>query len=286
VNGCLVEPFQVPFMARALIEIILLAAVCGIVGIYVLLRRLAFLTDALTHTIFPGVVVGYLVSGEGGIVAGALVAGLASAVVFTAASLHRRVAEDTATAIMLTGFFALGVVLVSRLSGYTADLTAFLFGRLLTVDDTDIAVTAAVAVLVLAVLAALHKELLLRAFDPDGARALGYRLGWLDLVLNTVIALVVVAAVKAVGTLLVLALVIVPAATARLLSDRLAVMFALTVAFGAVAGWLGLAASWTASIHYGLRLAAAGTVVLALVAVYLLAVAGTGIRYLIGRRRS
>jgi manganese/iron transport system permease protein len=289
-SGWLIDPFQpfeVPFMFRALLEIVLLAAVCGIVGVYVLLRRLAFLTDALTHTVFPGVVVGFLVAGEGGIMAGALVAGLASAAAFTAVSLHRRVAQDAALAIMLTAFFAVGVVLVSRLSGYTADLTAFLFGRLLTVDDGDITLTATAGALVLAVLAALHKELLLRAFDPTGARALGYRIGWLDLALNAVIALVVVAAVKAVGTLLVLALVIVPAAAARLISDRLAVMFALAAAFGALAGWIGLAASWTASVDYGVRLAAAGTVVLALVGIYLLAVAGTAARRMFaGGRRS
>ena len=106
-------------------------------------------------------------------------------------------------------------MLVSRLDSYTADLSAFLFGRVLAVEPVELAQTCLVAAVVLGVLVALRKELLLRAFDPDGAAAMGYRVDLLDLVLNVLIALVVVAAVKAVGTVLVIALIIVPAATAR-----------------------------------------------------------------------
>ena len=111
------------------------------------------------------------------------------------------------------------------------------------------------AVVVLAVLAALHKELVLRTFDPDGAAAAGYRIAWLDLALNLVLVLVVVAAVRAVGTLLVIALIIVPAATARLLSDRLPVILASSVVVAVVGGYLGLVASYEASVHHGARLA-------------------------------
>ncbi len=284
VNRLLVEPFALPFMQRALIEVLLLGAMAGVVGVFVVLRRLAFLADALTHTVFPGVVIGYLLSGESGIVPGALAFALLSAVLFTVLAANRHVNQDAALAILLTSFFALGVVFVSRRRSYTADLTAFLFGRVLTVDSTQLTQTAVVAVGVSVVLLALRKELLLRAFDPLAARAMGYRVGLLDLILNLVIAIVVVAAVKAVGTILVIALLVVPAATARLLSDRLVVVSGIAITVGMSGGWLGLAASYEASINRGVRLASGATVVLALVMCYLFALgAGPLSRFARGR---
>jgi manganese/iron transport system permease protein len=279
----LVEPFQLPFMRRALVEALLLAALGGVVSVFVVLRKLAFVSDALTHTVFPGVVVGYLVAGTGGIVWGALALAALSAVLLTAITTSARVTEDAALAILLTGFFSVGVVLVSRRTSFTADLTAFLFGRILTVDRAAIVQTGLVAVLVLATLALVGKELLLRAFDPTAAAALGYRVPVLDLVLNAAVALVVVAAVRAVGTVLVIALLIVPAATARLLSDRLAVITAVSVGLAAFAGWIGLCASFSASVDHGVRLAAGATIVLMLVACYLLAVAALGVRRMLSR---
>jgi manganese/iron transport system permease protein len=274
----LVEPFALPFMQRALVEALLLGALGGVVSVFVLLRRLAFVSDALTHTVFPGVVLGYLVAQTRGIVWGALLFAVLSAVLLTVLSTNRRVTEDATLAILLTGLFSVGVVLVSRRSSYTADLTTFLFGRILFVDHQEIVETAAVAAVVVLALALLGKEFLLRAFDPDGAAASGYRIPLLDLALNVLVALVVVAAVKAVGTVLVIALLIVPAAAARLLADRLAVIIPLAVVAGGVAGWLGLAASYEASVYHGLRLASGATVVLALVALYALAFGGAAVR--------
>lgn len=278
----LVEPFDSPFMARALIEALLLGVVGAVVSVFVVLRRLAFVSDVLTHTVFPGVVIGYLVAGTGGIVWGALVFALLSAVLLTLLAADARVTEDASMAILLTGFFAVGVILVSRRSSYTADLTAFLFGRILTVDRQQIVVTAGIGAVVLLTLALLGKEMVLRAFDPQGAVAGGYRVLVLDLVLNLVVALVVVAAVRAVGTVLVIALLVVPGAAARLLSDRLSVIFVLAAGIGALGGWLGLAASYEASVGHGLRLASGATVVLALVVLYALAAVLGAARWRVG----
>ncbi|WP_018636740.1 metal ABC transporter permease [Parafrankia elaeagni] len=274
----LITPFERPFMTRALIEIVILGALSAAVGVLVMLRRLAFLTDALTHAVFPGVVAGFLIGGADGIVPGALlVAGLAAAG-FTALASTRRISEDAAMAMLLTGCFAVGVVLVSRQESYTADLTGFLFGRLLTVNTTDIAVTAVTAAVAGTVLLLARKELLLRAFDPQGAHAAGYPVWLLDLVLNLVIAMVVVAAVRAVGTVLVIALVVIPAAAARLLTDRLAGVLAVAVLLGPLSGWVGLIVSYDASVHHDVRLAAGATVVLVLVSIYGLALAGSTLR--------
>jgi manganese/iron transport system permease protein len=278
----LIEPFQVAFMQRALLAVLVLGVLAGAVGVFVVLRRLAFVGDALTHTVFPGVVVAFLIGQS--IFLGALAAALLSALLLTALTSTRRVTQDAGLAILLTSFFAVGVVLVSREQSYTSDLSAFLFGRILAVDWPVLIQTVAVAAVVLATLVALRKELLLRAFDEQGAAAMGYRVDVLDLVLNVLIALVVVAAVKAVGTVLVIALIIVPAATARLLVDRVALMTAISCALGALGGWLGLAISYDVSIQRGVRLASGATIVVVLVACFVVALAVGPGRRALGRR--
>jgi manganese/iron transport system permease protein len=275
-NDLLVEPFRLPYMQRALLEVLLLGALAGVVGVFVVLRRLAFVSDALTHTIFPGVVIAHLL--DRSLLLGALAFGVLTAVLLTAMTANRRVGADAALAILLTSFFSLGVVLVSRTRSYTADLSLFLFGQVLAVDRADLLQTLALAAVAGGTLWALRKELVLRAFDPDGAAAMGYRTAVLDLVLNLLIALVVVAAVKAVGTVLVVALIIVPAAAARLLADRVATTAVLAAALGALGGWLGLAASYEVSVDHGVRLAAGATIVVVLVALFALAAAAAPLR--------
>ena len=265
----MIEPFTVPFMARALTEIALLALICGPVGVFVFLRRLSFVSDALTHTVFPGVVVGFLAGGLEGIFFGALVAALLTAVVLTLLARAGTLSDDASTAVVLTAMFSIGVVLVSRRTSYTSDLTSFLFGRILTVTPRQIAETAALAALILVLLAVGARALLFRAFDPAGSAAAGYRTGWLDLWLNVLVALVVVAAVRAVGTILVVALLIVPAATARMISSRPVVMAAAGAGLILAAGYAGLLLSWTASVRHGMALTSASAVVLLLVLGYL-----------------
>jgi manganese/iron transport system permease protein len=280
VTEVLLEPFRLPYMQRALLEVLLLGALAGVVGVFVVLRRLAFVSDALTHTIFPGVVIAHLL--DRSLLLGALAFGVLTAVLLTGIGANRRVGAPAALAILLTSFFSVGVVLVSRTRTYTADLTVFLFGRVLAVDRADLLQTLALALVVLGTLWALRKELVLRAFDPEGAAAMGYRTAALDLVLNLLIALVVVAAVKAVGTVLVVALIIVPAAAARLLADRVATTTALACALGALGGWLGLAASYEVSVDHGIRLASGATIVVVLVALFGLAAAAAPLRRRVG----
>lgn len=273
-----VDPFSLPFMARALIELCILGVLGGVVSAFVLLRKLAFAADALTHTVFPGVVIGFVVAGEGGIFVGALIAGVLTAVALTVLTAARRVSSDAALAVLLTAMFSIGVVVVSRQTEYTSDLTTFLFGHVLTVSAQQLVETGVVAAIVVLVLAIVGKELVFRAFDGEGARAAGYRVGVLDLVLNVMVALVVVAAVQAVGTILVIALLIVPAATARLISDRLSLVIAIGCVVGVLGGYVGLVTSYGASVFADVRLSSGATVVLALVAAYVLALVYAGVR--------
>jgi manganese/iron transport system permease protein len=269
----LLDSFRAGYMQRALVEMLVLSAVAGTCSVFVLLRRLAFASDALTHTIFPGAAIAFAVGTS--LFAGALVAGLLSAVVLTLATRFLRADDDAVLGVLLGSFFAVGVVVVSRSSSYTADLTGLLFGRVLAVEGTDIVVTAVVAGAVLAALGLFGKELVLRAFDPLGAAALGYPPAVLDLLLNVAVALVVVAAVKAVGTVLVIALLVTPAASARLVCQRIGRMIVVSCGLAGLCGWLGLALSYDLSLHHGLRLASGASIVVVLTTAFLVTAAAS-----------
>ena len=272
----LVDPFGVPFMQRALLEVLLLAVLGGVVGTHVLLRRLAFTTEAFQHTVFPGVAIAFAAGHS--LLLGALVAAAVSVVLLTVLTRRPRIDPDAALALVIATFFAVGVVVVSRSRSFQGDLTALLFGRILAVDAGQLAGTAVIVAVCVVALFALHKELVLRAFDPLGTAAAGYPVWFLDLALNVAVALSVVAAVRAVGSVLLVAFLVTPAAAARLCCRRVGSMMAAAFVLTAVCGWLGLAASYEASVNHGARLASGATVVLAITAGFLVVAAGTGIR--------
>lgn len=269
------EPFEPGYMQRALIAMLLLAVLAGVVGVVVQLRRLAFMTDAMTHTVFPGVAIAFF-AGES-LFVGALIAAAASAVILTLLARHPRIDEDALVAFVLATFFSIGIIVVSRNHTFTADLNQLLFGRVLTISTRDVVEIAIVTVVALATLYALRKELWLRAFDPVSATALGYPTLAIDVALNLLIALVVVAAVRAVGTALVVALLTTPAATARLVSGRISTMLLLSALIAAAGGWLGLVISYDASIHHDVRLAAGATTVVVLTVAFALVAVITGL---------
>jgi manganese/iron transport system permease protein len=258
----LFDPFVPAYMKRALAEVLLLGVFGGVVGVHVLLRRLAFLTEVVQHTVFPGIAIAF-VAGRS-ILVGALVAGVVAIVLLTIGSRRRDLDPDALMALLIATFFAVGVIVVSRRTGFQSDLTALLFGRILTVDQREIIDTLVIASVCLLVLALLHKELVLRAFDPLGAEALGYPIARLDLMLNLIVMLVVVVAVQALGTVLVVAFIVTPAAAAAFVTRCIGPMMAIAALFAAVGGWLGLVVSYQGSINHGWRLASGATVVLVL----------------------
>ncbi|MFC4997962.1 metal ABC transporter permease [Dactylosporangium cerinum] len=242
---------------RALIEAVLVGAAAGLLGVQVVLRRLSFFTMAMTHATFPGVVVA-AVAGVNLYLGGAG-AGLLAALAVVALSRRRGHDPSTATAVALAAAFALGVALLSAQAGFTKDLTAYLTGSILTVTRQDLGVAAAVTAAVALVLAAGHKALTYTAFDHAGARAAGYRTAAIDLGVLLLISVVVATAVPAVGTILTLALVVAPAAAARLWTDRIGTMTALAVAVAvtsAVAGLL-LSRAWDVAAGGAISLTAA-----------------------------
>jgi len=254
----LTDPLQFQFMQRALFEVVLVGATCGLIGTYVVLRGMAFIGDALAHAIFPGVVVAFLLGVS--FFVGALVFGLLTAFSVGALARNRRVSEDTAIGVLFAGMFALGVVLISTRRDYTGDLASFLFGNVVGVGIEDLVASVVVALLVLGALVLFHKELMLVAFDNDMAEAVGLPVWLVNLGLLMLMALTIVVSLRAVGNILVVALLVTPAAAARLWTDRLRVMMALSALFGALSGAAGL------FISYHTKLAAGGTIVLVITA--------------------
>jgi manganese/iron transport system permease protein len=277
----LFDPYRLGFMGRALVEVLLLGTVGAIVGVHVALRRLAFVTDAVQHTVFPGIAIAYAV-GWPLLPGAAVAAGLTVALLVALTSGRRRVDFDSALALVIASFFAVGVVIVSRRSGYAADLGALLFGRILDVSRAEVIETAVLGGLCLLVLALLHKELVLLALDRTQAAALGLPVILLDAVLYAVTATTVVVAVRAIGTVLVVAFVVTPAATGRLLTKSIPGAMAAGVGVATVLGWIGLSASYEASLHHDVRLAAGATVVIT----YTLGFAAVGAGRMLLRRRA
>jgi ABC-type Mn2+/Zn2+ transport system permease subunit len=247
---------------RATAEVVLVGALAGLVGVQVVLRRLSFFTMALTHATFPGVVAASIIGVNiylGGVAAGTVVA-------LGVAALSRRPGQNAAaaTGVMIAGGFALGAALVATQSGFSRDLSSFLVGSILTVSPQDLVITAVVLVVVAVILLACARPLLYTGFDRTGARAAGFATGVWDLVLLLTIQVVVVTIVPAVGTILALALIVAPAAAARLWSTRLSVITALAVTFGIAGGLAGLYASSRWNIAAGASITLAATAILAL----------------------
>jgi len=245
----LLDPLRYDFFVRALVVGMLLGVTCGAIGCFVVLRGMAFIGDALAHAILPGVVIAYLLGLS--VVGGAVIAGVLTALLISAISRTEQVREDAAIGIVFTGAFSLGIVLISRKQGYMRDLSHFLFGNILGIAPGDLLVTAGIALVVLACLTLWYRELLVSSFDPSHARAIGLRLGPLHLGLTTLLALTVVSGIQAVGVVLVAALLVTPAATARLLTERLPVMIGLAAALGSGAAVIGLYASYYIAIASG-----------------------------------
>jgi len=269
-DGPLFEAFTLPFMARALIVLVVLSLVAGLVGVLVNLRGLEFISDGLTHAVFPGIAVGFVWGGRGGLFVGAMVAAVLAAVVLTLI-VRRAVSSDAAIAVVFTAMFSIGVIVVSRETNYVGQLEQLLFGRLLTVSAAEVVQATVICGIALLLVGATLKQQVFRAFDHAGSAAAGYRPLVLDIVLNVAIAMVVVAASNAVGNLLVLAVLIVPGAFARLVTHRLWLLFPVAAGFAVLAAWFGLAIGFEASVASGIDLPSGATVVLLLVAGYALA---------------
>ena len=254
------EPLTYPFMVRALLAAIMVGILCPVVGSYMVLKGLSFFGDALAHAILPGVVVTFLIGWP--LAVGALASALLAALLIGVISQRSTLQEDTAIGIVFAGAFALGVALLSTVSSFAVDLTHILFGDVLGVSQTDLWVILALGLVVLGVIVLFYKEFLVLTFDPVLALVLRLPATMLRYLLLAMIALTVVTSLQTVGISLVLAMLVTPAATARILTRRLPSMMVVAAMLGVVANVVGL------YISYYLNIASGPTMVLVATALF------------------
>lgn len=259
----LLDPVAHPFFVRALVSAVLVGAVCAVVGTFVVLRGLAFIGDAISHAAFPGVVAAFILDGP--YLLGAGVAAVATALAIGFVSRRAGIRADTVIGVLFAGAFALGIFMFSTIQGYVADLSSFLFGNILAIGPDELTGLAILGGLVLLTVLALWKELLFATFDPLGAAASGLRVGLLEYVFLALVALTIVVSIQAVGIILVVAMLVTPAATAQLLTVRFGRLLGLAIVIGVGGAIAGL------YLSYWLEAASGATIVLVETALFLVA---------------
>lgn len=261
----LIEPLQYSFMQRSLMIAIIVGLLCAVVGSYLMVQRLALLGDAISHSVLPGLAIAFMLGGN--IYIGAFIAGVVSTIAIAWIQTRSPIKEDAAMGIVLSAFFALGITLITLIQKtQKIDLSHFLFGNILGVTSAEVRDTAIIAAIVLIVVFLLYKELLFYTFDPLGAQAAGLPVNQLNFGLMLLIALTIVASMKTVGVILVLALLITPGATAYLLVKRLHQVMILGAFIGVISSISGMYLSYYYNLPSGpaIVLVASGLFVLAL----------------------
>ena len=249
----LLEPLSYEFMQRGMIAAVLVGIVCAVVGTFVVLRGMAFFGDALAHTILPGIALGYLVSGgaRDQLFWWALGTAIVASLGIGAISKNSHIKEDTAIGIIFAGMFALGIALISTVRSYAVDLSHFLFGDVLSVSAQSLWLILIFGGLVLLVLFAFYKEFTTISFDPILAATLRLPVDLLNNLLLVLIAVTVAVSLQTVGVALMVAMLVTPAATAYLLTNRLSRMMLLAAIFASLSGVIGLYLSYYLSIASG-----------------------------------
>ena len=255
-------PLEYGFMVRALIGSVLVGVMCPLIGVYVVTRNLAFIGDALAHAVLPGMVFGFMVGINPAVAA--VPAGVSVAMLVRTVSRRAGLSTDTSIGILFAATFALGLVMLARSTTIAVDIEDLLLGQILAVSPTDIYVSLGITVMVILGLFAFHHWLLFASFDPVGAQVAGARTTFVDYALMVMLALVVVIGIQAAGIVLVMAMLVTPAATAFLLVRRIVPIMMTAAALGTAAAVTGLYLSYHFNLPAGpaMTLVASGVFVL------------------------
>lgn len=242
----LIEPLAWPFMRQAMLAAVIVGVLSGVMGVYVVTRGMAFLGDALAHSVLPGVAAVFIAgqTGQSALLLGGMVAGILSALGIGFLTRGRRLHEDTAIGIVFAGTLALGIALISSTRSFATDLQHILIGDILAVRPDDLMVMAIIGAGVLVIVLLIYKEMLLVSFDPILARTLRMPGEALRMLLLVLLAVTIVIGVQAVGVVMIAATLVTPAATARLLTHRLRWMMVLSALIASGSGIIGMYVSW------------------------------------------
>jgi len=258
----LLDPLEFEFMQRALLAVIVVGVVSAVVGAFVVVRGMAFIGDAVAHASFAGVAGAFAMGVS--VYAGAIVAAIATALGIAFISQRARLRFDTAIGVLFAGAFALGIVIVSRQENYTTDLFSFVFGSVLGVSWGELQLMALLGALVIGLIALFYKELLFTSYDATVAAAAGVPVRAIEYGLLALIAISTVVALQAVGIVLVIAMLVTPAATASLLVRRLHLIIFVSIAFAVASAVTGLYVSYHAEVASGATIVLTATAFFAL----------------------
>ncbi|CAN5661895.1 metal ABC transporter permease [soil metagenome] len=252
------DPMQYEFFRNGLVVATLVGALCGLMGVYIVLRRMSYVGHGLSHSVFGGAVVAYLM--QWNFYIGAGLWGFLSALIINFASRRRNVGADAAIGIVTTASFALGIALISRQRQFTRNFDAALFGNILGVTRQDMLMIAAVLCLVVGGVFLAYRQLLFTTFDPEIARVYGVRTNWVDAGFALALAATVVVSMKIVGVTLIAAAIVVPPSTARLVTNSFGRMLIISTLLGAFIGCAGMFVSFEFDIASGASIVLLGTV--------------------------
>jgi ABC-type Mn2+/Zn2+ transport system permease subunit len=249
VIGFLTDPLAYGFMQRGLVASVLVGVLCAVMGTFVVLKGLAFIGDAVSHATFPGLVIAYIVGAP--LYLGGAIAAVLTALAIGVVSRRGRLRFDTAVGVLFAGTFAFGVLLFSTIKNYVADLLGYLLGNVLGITTGDLIQVAILGAVVLAIVLAIRKELLFATFDPLGAAASGLPVAALEYLLLALLGVTIVVSIQAVGIIMVVAMLVTPAATAQLLVIRFGQLMALAVILAAMSAVIGLYLSFYLNLASG-----------------------------------
>jgi ABC-type Mn2+/Zn2+ transport system permease subunit len=253
----LLEPLTYVFFRRALLASLLVGALCGMIGVYIVLRRMSYIGHGLSHAVFGGAVVSYLV--QVNFYLGAGLWGIASALLINEVAQRRKLGADAAIGIVTTASFAIGVAAISRQRRFTRNFEAALFGNVLGITPTDLWMIAAVAAASVIGILLLYKPLFFSTFDEEAAEVYGIPTRWVNTFFALTLAAVIIVAMQVMGVTLIAAALVIPASAARLLTDRFALLLGLASALGAAMSLLGMYASYYLDLASGATIVLVGT---------------------------
>ncbi|HJW84176.1 MAG TPA: metal ABC transporter permease [Anaerolineae bacterium] len=272
----LLQPFQFEFFRNGTITAVLVGGLCGLIGVYIVLRGMSYIGHGLSHAIFGGAVVSFVMAWN--FYVGAGLWGFIAAVLINQTVRRTRISADAAIGVITTASFAVGVALISRYRRFTRSFDAALFGNILGVQQEDVWVVVGVTLMVAGIIFFLYKQLLFTTFDAEVARVYGVKTAWVDTLFALVLAAALIVSMQILGVTLIAAALVIPAITARLLTDSFNRMILLSTLIGALSGLVGM------YLSYYVDVASGATIVLLQATLFIVALALTSLQKRAARR--
>jgi ABC-type Mn2+/Zn2+ transport system permease subunit len=274
ISAGIFEPYRYQFFTNGVLVATIAGALCGLLGVFVVLRGMSYIGHGLSHAVFGGAAASAVM--QLNYFVGAGIWGVASGVIIGRIARRRLIGADAAIGVVTTASFALGLALLNRFGQAKKSIEAVLFGSVLGVQTADIVAVSLVAVLTVAIVVVMYRLLLFATFDPDVAQVSGVRVAWIEALLMMMLSLTILVTMRVIGTLLISALLVIPASVARMTTNSFARMLWISPLVGAISGFVGM------NLSYHLDTSASATIILVGTAMFIVVYTASGIR---GRTR-